>query len=137
MKQVTLTKIERIDAVSKNTGKGYQRVYIWTVAGGDTKLSGFGDIHTDKWNVGDTVTIEIKQVGAFWNFTPVKKEEKQEVSEPVNDEPSEIELLRAEIREINHRLGMVEQVLRDKEKSGVEKVFEEMERKNPFQPPTI
>ena len=134
MNQVTIKKIERLDQVSKTTGKGYQRVYIWTEAGGDTKLSGFGDIHTDGWKEGDTVTIDIKQNGAFWNFyttpQPPKLVEKK-------DEPEEMELIRAQLRELNHRLGMVEQVLREKEKSGVEKVFDEMEGKHPFKQPTI
>lgn len=132
MKQVTITKIERRDEVSKRTGKGYQRVYIWTAAGGDVKLSGFGDIHTDGWKEGDTVTIDIKQVGAFWNFStvPMKEELKK-------DEPTEIELIQAQIKELNHRLGMVEQVLREKEKTGVAKIMDDMEKEHPFQQPTI
>lgn len=135
MKTVTISKIERKDEISKRTGKGYQRVYIWTEAGGDTKLSGFGDIQTDGWNVGDTVTIEITQVGAFWNFKTIPMKEQRQHETELVKEPNEMDLFRAQLHELNFRLGAVEQLVRDFAKTGAEKVFAEMEDKSPYQEP--
>ncbi len=135
MKEVILTKIERKDEVSKRTGNTYQRVHIWTDKGGETKISGFGDGYTDTWKEGDTVILHIEQVGTFWNFRVPT--DKKVIDKTMEKQPSPLDLIDARLKEVEFAVGAIKQILKDQNKTEVEKVFDEMEKKQPFQKPTI
>jgi len=73
MATVTITRISRKDKVSK-AGKPFVSLGIKCEEYGDKWLSGFGRKDNANWKEGDTVEIEVKQVGEYLNFEMPNKE---------------------------------------------------------------
>lgn len=64
MEKLTLTFVERKQAISPKTGKPYERLSIKTSKHGNRFLSGFGSAHTRDWKVGDEVEIKVEEVAS-------------------------------------------------------------------------
>ena len=84
MAKVKLTKVKRTDRVAKGSGKPFVSLGIMTEQHGDKWLSGFDSPETAKWQVGDTVEIEIQTNGDYLNFKLPKKVSSHS-SEPTGD----------------------------------------------------
>jgi hypothetical protein len=63
-------------------GKAYERISIKVERFGDKWISGFGNDENKNWIDGDTVDIQIEEVGQYLNFRmPQKKDDKRELYE--------------------------------------------------------
>ena len=77
--QVTLTKVTRFTtdkdgkALITKDGRPYTRVRIQTQEHASQWISGFGSQDNENWREGDTVELDIKQVGEYLNFSTPKK----------------------------------------------------------------
>ena len=77
--QVQLTKVARFTTDKNNEplktkdGRNYTRIRIQTNEHIDQWLSGFENPETENWREGDTVEIDVKQVGVYLNFSTPKK----------------------------------------------------------------
>ncbi len=80
IKKLRLTRVYRStkdkegNELKTKLGKPYERVSIKTEEYGDKWLSGFGNEQNKEWKEGDEVTLEVKEVGQYLNFSPVKME---------------------------------------------------------------
>lgn len=71
METVKITNIKRESKISK-TGKPYTSLRMQTEKHQENWLSGFGNKDNQGWNVGDTVEIEVKMNGQYYNFETPK-----------------------------------------------------------------
>ena len=79
--KVTLNKISRFTTdregkqLMTKDKRPYTRVRIQTAEHADQWLSGFENGITQGWKEGDTIEIDVKQVGIYFNFSTPKKED--------------------------------------------------------------
>lgn len=76
--QVNILKIARFTTdkdgkqLMTKDGRTYTRVRLQTQEHGSDWLSGFENQVTQNWKEGDTVEVEVKQVGQYLNFSTPK-----------------------------------------------------------------
>lgn len=77
--KVTITKISRFTTdkdgkpLMTKDNHPYTRLRLQTNEQGAEWLSGFGNADNAQWAEGDTVEIEVKQVGQYLNFSTPKQ----------------------------------------------------------------
>ena len=82
IKKLLITRIYRSTKdkdgkeLKTKAGKPYERVSIKTEEYTDKWLSGFGNDNNKEWREGDEVTLEVKEVGQYLNFSTVKMEDR-------------------------------------------------------------
>ncbi len=69
---VKIMAIKRTPRIGKISKKAFVGLGLKTDQHGDKWLSGFGGPENEHWNVGDTVDIEVEQVGEYMNFKTLK-----------------------------------------------------------------
>lgn len=115
--EVKIESLERIQRVSKNTGKPYTSVVIKTDKHGDKKVSGFANVDNADWEIGSVVNIEIEEKNGYLNFKSPQQDRGPAAKSPETAELKNIlqlkvipmlDVIRKDQIAILGKLGMVE-----------------------------